>query len=210
MHRKDSQVPFEHALASLRFEDFALQDNQLILNNRLTETFVKYTKYKQSLLKIPYFSVADYLFLLAGISRLLAPLGKRALLFLAAAVSDFYLDDAFISEHKIPSSANNEEGLSIHLSPVPKFIRLLKEEICPAAFIISFKLETDESKVLEKAKVALERYKHDLVIANILATRKEKLWIVHPGGKTVLIQKQSGFPIEHELVQAVVQLTAHQ
>ncbi len=133
----------------------------------------------------------------------MAPLGTRAILFLAAAVSDFYLDDSFISEHKISSSC--KESFSIYLSPVPKFIKLLKEELIPEAFIISFKLETDESKVLQKAQEALQRYGHDLVVANVLSSRKEKLWIVRKYEEVELILKREG-PVEVELVRSLLQM----
>ena len=222
LHRQDSLVPFEHELRSLRFEDFELDGQELKLSkpklkllqdpnleqDKLIQTFLCYHQHKQNLLKISYFSVADYLFLLGESAKLLAPLGHRVIFFLAAAVSDFYLDDAFISEHKISSSSATliENGLSIHLSPVPKFIRLLKEQLCPAAFIISFKLETDETIVLKKAEEALQRYGHDLVIANVLSSRKEKVWLVHPDGRTDLIEKSESVPIEHDLVRGVSQI----
>jgi len=42
----------------------------------------------------------------------------------------------------------------------------------PAAMIVSFKLETDPSILVEKARYALKRYSHHLVIGNLLETRK--------------------------------------
>jgi len=51
----------------------------------------KYEKYKSSICMIPYFTLGDYLWLLKGITILLDPLGQRAMLYLAAAVSDFYV-----------------------------------------------------------------------------------------------------------------------
>lgn len=199
LHRKDSLRPFEHAIQSIRFAECSLKEAQQLL----TESFEQFQKCREALLLVEYFSVADYLCLLSEISKLLAPLGNRVLLFLAAAVSDFYLDDTFISEHKIGSS---QSGLSIQLSPVPKFIKLLKDELTPEACIVSFKLETEESKVLQKAEEALARYGHDLVVANVLATRKEKLWIVHRGGKVNLITKEANDSIERKLVQSLVQI----
>lgn len=37
--------------------------------------------------------MADYLFLLQGITQRLAPFGRRAIIYLASAVSDFYLPE---------------------------------------------------------------------------------------------------------------------
>jgi phosphopantothenate-cysteine ligase len=47
--------------------------------------------------------------------------------------------------------------------------------------VISFKLETDPDLLIEKAKIALDRYHHDLVIGNILTTRKFEVVFVAPG-----------------------------
>ena len=47
-----------------------------------------------------------------------APLGSRALIYLAAAVSDFYVPSAEMAEHKIQSS--NGVGLTLELQCVPK------------------------------------------------------------------------------------------
>jgi phosphopantothenate---cysteine ligase (ATP) len=46
---------------------------------------------EQLLLKVHFTSVSEYLFMLKEISMLLAPLGPLALLYLAAAVSDFFI-----------------------------------------------------------------------------------------------------------------------
>ena len=46
--------------------------------------------------------------------------------------------------------------------------------------IISFKLETDNNILIQKAESALERYHHQLVIGNLLQTRKKKLYLL-PG-----------------------------
>lgn len=48
----------------------------------------------------------------------------------------------------------------------------------PEAFVISFKLETDESILITKATEALKKYNHHLVIGNILNTRKYKVTFV--------------------------------
>lgn len=63
-----------------------------------------------------------------------------SLMYLAAAVSDFYLTDP--AEHKIQS--REIEKLVITLKPVPKILGMIKEW-SPKSIVISFKLETDES-----------------------------------------------------------------
>eukprot|EP00053_Salpingoeca_punica_P002821 m.39706 g.39706 ORF g.39706 m.39706 type:complete len:319 (-) comp11800_c0_seq2:305-1261(-) len=129
------------------------------------------------LLKLSFVSVSDYLFLLRVICRQLSPYGARAMVYLAAAVSDFYIPAQLMCEHKIQSSLG---GLSLHLQPVPKMILPLRQQWCPKAFVVSFKLETNEDLLLGKAREALAKYGHDLVVANMLATRKEVVSLVTP------------------------------
>jgi phosphopantothenate---cysteine ligase (ATP) len=47
-------------------------------------------------------------------------------------------------------------------------------------FIVSFKLETDPSLLVPKARTALARYGHQVVVGNLLSTRKEVVWFVGP------------------------------
>ena len=63
---------------------------------------------------------------------------QNAIVYLAAAVSDFYLPNP--AEHKIQSSA--QKTLKIELEPVPKLLGQIKVW-APSARVISFKLETD-------------------------------------------------------------------
>lgn len=50
----------------------------------------------------------------------------------------------------------------IEFSLVPKMLRPLANIWSPAAYIVSFKLETDEGILLPKARQALETYQHDV------------------------------------------------
>lgn len=88
---------------------------------------------------VPFFSVDEYLTLLEFMCRSLSLFGARALVYLAAAVSDFYLPFDEISEHKIQSSASQGNHLTLELKPVPKRLKCLVEDWCPKAFVVSFK-----------------------------------------------------------------------
>lgn len=83
----------------------------------------------------------------------------------------FYLQPV----HKIQSNAGPPD---ISLSLTPKMLKPLICQWVPNAFVISFKLETDESILIKKARDALEKYTHNLVIGNILSTRKYKVTLV--------------------------------
>ena len=61
--------------------------------SRLTEVLVKYqrVKHEGTLHMVSFTTVFDYLFYLRELSVLMEPLGSRAMVYLAAAVSDFYI-----------------------------------------------------------------------------------------------------------------------
>jgi phosphopantothenate---cysteine ligase (ATP) len=130
-----------------------------------------------ALLSISFTSVVDYLFLLRATAQALRPAGARAMLYLAAAVSDFYIPPAQMATHKIQSSIGS---LDIHLCGVPKLLRSLREW-APEAFTVSFKLETDETILLAKARGAIEKYGVHCVVANILSKRYEEVTLVAAG-----------------------------
>jgi len=98
----------------------------------------KRAKEENSLLVVSFVTVTEYLFLLRDIAQSMAPLGSNALLYLAAAVSDFHLPPEKMSEHKIQSQGGRR--LVLDLEPVPKFLRKLVEHWAPQAMIVSFKV----------------------------------------------------------------------
>ena len=77
--------------------------------------------------------------------------------------------------HKIQSN-NRPLNLTFHL--VPKVLKPLVSSWVPEAYTVSFKLETDETLLIVKARESLKKYNHHLVIANILNTRKNKVTVV--------------------------------
>lgn len=81
-----------------------------------------------------------------------------------------------MAQHKIQSST----GLTLELEQVPKMLGKLTQEWAPRSFVVSFKLETDESILFDKAWGAIEKYHVHLVVANILHTRADKCYLVTP------------------------------
>lgn len=51
---------------------------------------------------------------------------------------------------------------TISLQLVPKVLKPLVSSWVPNAFVVSFKLETDESMVIKKAQEALKKYNHHI------------------------------------------------
>ncbi|KAJ2230089.1 Phosphopantothenate--cysteine ligase cab2 [Coemansia sp. RSA 1722] len=135
--------------------------------------FQKYMK-GNKLLMINFTTLSDYLFLLRELSLLLAPLGPRAMFYLAAAVSDFFIPSYSMAEHKIQSG---DGDLTLRMNQVPKFLSPLVKKWAPECFVVSFKLETDPDLLGPKARHALNKYGHQVVIANMLDTRKWQVWL---------------------------------
>lgn len=85
---------------------------------RILHVLREYKKAKRSnmLLMLPFVTIGDYLHELRGIARLMRPLGPQGLLYLAAAVSDFFVPPERMSEHKIQST-NAAESLQDGAKP---------------------------------------------------------------------------------------------
>ncbi|GAA5968736.1 hypothetical protein JCM11641_000714 [Rhodosporidiobolus odoratus] len=175
---------------------------------------------------VPFVTVNEYLWYLRGISRVMSQtqdgqgkeLGRRGMFYLAAAVSDFFIPYTKMSEHKIQSGKGS---LVIEMDQVPKVLKSMVDEWSNEGFVVSFKLETDPSILLPKARAALQRYGHQIVIGNLLETRKHEVAFVTPtsmpssdgdGVEWVTIpkdgKKEDGevHEIEEDIVRRLVQL----
>ena len=135
------------------------------------------------LLTIPFRTIEDYLARLQLSASALRDSQSLALMYLAAAVSDYYIPKEEKSQHKIQSQ---QEGgtdggdLILQLRPVPKTMGLLGHEWAPDSFLVSFKLETDKAILRRKAEAAVRKYGCHMVIGNLLQTRHSKVWILSP------------------------------
>lgn len=96
---------------------------------------------------------------------------KRAVLYLAAAVSDFYVPQDDMPQHKIQSGAGAPK---ISMQLVPKMLAPLVSSWVPEAFVVSFKLETDESLLIAKSRDSLNKYKHKVEFAHYLSKESSK------------------------------------
>lgn len=89
------------------------------------------------LLQIQFKTVEQYLLSLKCIAQHTHRFDVPTMFILAAAVSDFYIPAAQMTEHKMQSTS---ERFSIDLEPVPKCLGLLSNKWAPKAFIASFKV----------------------------------------------------------------------
>ncbi|KAK4495325.1 hypothetical protein PRZ48_013656 [Zasmidium cellare] len=187
------------------------EDGPVVVQNdyqqQMASVLRRYRKAKKenTLLLLPFVTVNEYLWNLRELAMLMHPLGANALFYLAAAVSDFFVPAERMVEHKIqsgeefaqpngdvpseeeqrgrkPAAHMDGKSLMIDLDPVPKFLKLLVDGWAPQAMIISFKLETDPNLLASKAKGALKKYAHHLVIGNLLNTRKWEVLFVSADG----------------------------
>jgi len=158
------------------------------------------------LLTVPFVTVIEYLFLLRNISEAMAPLGRHGMHYLAAAVSDFFVPSNKLSEHKIQSS---DQALTLQLEPVPKVLSSLVDSWAPDAYVVSFKLETDDELLIPKAERSLRNYGHQLVIGNLLQRRKYEIVLVEPHDHTwIRLPSPPAVPpheIERDIVAAIAE-----
>nr|GAT51153.1 predicted protein [Mycena chlorophos] len=180
MHRQFSLQPFSrhYSHSTNPFLDFlAVEDDKACIttekrvDGHLVSVLSAYKSVQTAgtLHTLTFVTVNDYLWLLRAVSQEMSVLGRRAMYYLAAAVSDFFLPRQKMSEHKIQSGKGS---LHIEMDQVPKILKPMVEEWTRDGYIVSFKLETDDHLLIPKARNALSRYGHQVVIGNELNTRK--------------------------------------
>jgi phosphopantothenate---cysteine ligase (ATP) len=160
-------------------------------------------------LKVSYRTLIDYLSLLKYICCKIDAFKEKAMVYLAAAVSDFFIPKYEMPQHKI-QSAEYKDGLTIHLKNVPKLLGQLKSNWCSKAYTISFKLETDANILNEKCIRSLKKYNHELVIGNLLHERKNWVCIIRNGSfenEIISIKNnENNIEIEELIVDNIVNL----
>lgn len=212
LHRQGSLQPFSRNFPShdvldlLQLKDLPDGSCQIEVNScklpKLTQVLKMYRQVRVSgtLLMIEYNTLSEYLFLLRGVAESLAPHGPTVMLYLAAAVSDFYVPSQSRPEHKIPSDV----PLQLNLVQAPKMMGPLVKEWIPQAFTVSFKLETDMNIISKKARQALAKYSHQVVVSNILQTRKKTVVMITPTQETAIWMSDSELEAGHEIEEKIV------
>eukprot|EP00455_Lapot_gusevi_P051171 TRINITY_DN756_c0_g1_i3.p1 TRINITY_DN756_c0_g1~~TRINITY_DN756_c0_g1_i3.p1 ORF type:complete len:168 (+),score=36.03 TRINITY_DN756_c0_g1_i3:405-908(+) len=119
------------------------------------------------------------------------------MLYLAAAVSDFYVPHSEMATHKIQS---DHGPLRLELPNTPKILGLVREEWAPHALMVSFKLETDPDLVVPKALRAIHKYGVHAVVANQLATRHQQVILVQAQSQEVITRQPDHTCLEQSLI----------
>ncbi|CAI5702971.1 hypothetical protein KXD40_004035 [Peronospora effusa] len=156
-----------------------------------------------TLLTLPFTSVYDYFFMLRMVATCVKPWKERALFLLAAAVSDFYIPEPDLPEHKIQSRVG---PLELTLQQVPKMLGVLRHNWAPQSFVVSFKLETDWDVLRKKAKQAISKYAMHLVIANELHSRFNEVLLITEKDERSITRSKKEVDIEEALMEAVVRV----
>lgn len=217
LHRHRSLYPYTRMFSNINMLD-ALQlkseHGEVVVNREvlpnISKVLKRYQEVKESrlLLPIEFSALSEYLHLLKAAAQALSSIGAKAMFYLAAAVSDFYIPASEMPEHKIQSSNG---PLQLSLNMVPKILSPLVKDWAPQAFVISFKLETDASILLDKAKKALDTYRHQAVVANVLDSRRGYVVVVTRDTQVELILTDEDVKKDVEIEERIVSnlTTAH-
>ncbi|XP_054883469.1 phosphopantothenate--cysteine ligase isoform X2 [Poeciliopsis prolifica] len=221
LHRHRSLYPYTRLFSTINMLD-ALQlragdsegagevvvDQEVLPN--IARVLKRYNEVKDGglLLPIEFNTLSEYLHLLKAAAQALSSIGSKAMFYLAAAVSDFYIPASEMPEHKIQSSNG---PLQLSMKMVPKILSPLVKDWAPQAFVTSFKLETDPTILLDRARRALDTYRHQAVVANVLDSRRGYVVVVTPETRDELVvtegDAEKGVEIEERIVSNLT--TAH-
>lgn len=227
LHRKNSLKPYSrHLLLAADLGDFLNyleQDEEPAgdkpprvyvrtdVSSRVSQLLKLHNKAKAQglLLDETFQSVFEYLWLFRDTIQALHSFGRSAIVYAAAAVSDFYLPPSAMSEHKIQSTG---AGLTVHLHPVPKCLSLVSSQWAPEAFLITFKLETDPAMLLPKVTRSFS-HGQSLVIGNLLSSYKERVSLFAgspslPSSSVIEVVKTPEKELEETLISEIARLHA--
>ena len=204
LHRDGCKYPFIHHLKDGAdfLKNFDKNGSGVNLTDSLfSNVFKPFENYKNSgkFVSFTFDTVGSYLHKLHKSCTLLEPLKCRAMIYLCAAVSDFYIPTSTLPTHKIQSG---EKELVIKLTKVSKFLPAVKKFWCPDAIVVAFKLETDEKLLLKKARESLQKSGHNLTVANLLHNRYSQVKLVFKNGSVDTLDKTPQVKnIETEIVK---------
>ncbi|KAM6927579.1 phosphopantothenate--cysteine ligase [Xenentodon cancila] len=216
LHRHRSLYPYTRMFLTINMLDVlqfrgaegaSANSGDVVVNQQLLPNIAKalkrYNEVKDGklLLPIEFNTLSEYLHLLKAAAQALSSIGSKAMFYLAAAVSDFYIPASEMPEHKIQSSNG---PLQLSMKMVPKMLSPLVKDWAPQAFVTSFKLETDATILIDKARRALETYRHQAVVANVLDSRRGYVVVVTPETQAELILTDEDVKNEVEIEDRIV------
>jgi len=211
LHREGCVFPFtkQFSAAETLLHLLDLEEDKIVIKprniNKAVQDLKDYKNFvsKKQFLAVSFVTLDDYLYLLKETTLLLHNFGENYLIYLSAAVSDFHIPYSKLSEQKISSA----EPLQLKLKCVPKMLKFLVKNWCPNAYVVSFKLETDEKIVIDKAKKALSDYNHHAVVANSLQNIRSKVTIVQNHNlKDLTVDNDDPIELECKIVHEICKM----
>lgn len=201
LRRRGSVFPFARHLS--QHLDHAFLASAAADDEAVAAAVRAYRAHEASLVCVEFETLVEYLFLLRACAEAMAPLGARAMLYFAAAVSDFYVPAADMAAHKIQSA---DGPLRLTLERAPKLLGCVRRHWAPRAFCVSFKLETDAAILVRKAERAMKAYGMHAVVANELQSRKSRATVLLSGGAAAVeVEARGGQEIEEEFVRVLAE-----
>ena len=207
LYRENSCLPFIQHFTTQEFFQKSVVENDLFkllddFAEEIREYKILYDMYKDKIYFEHFTDVIEYLEKYEFMIKSLNKFNERSLIFLAAAVSDYYVPEEVMSTHKIQSSSEN---ININLYPVKKEIYKIKDDWNPKTFLISFKLETDYNMLIDKSLKSIQKGKSNFVIANLLQSRYDEVLLISEK-EQIKIKKDDSKYIEKDIITKIIEL----
>lgn len=183
IHRKGCSFPYLH-----RIVNHANPIESLRTLNSSAHLVPEMITDESRFLAVSFEQVFEYILLLHHATIAARSIKENCFICLAAAVSDFYVPVDSMPENKIQSrdiETDASDNICIKLKQVPKSLELVKKRWNHAAFVLSFKLETDEAELMRKATQSIQVNGVDAVLANALNKRYSEVHLVTDNGATL-------------------------
>ena len=187
-------------------------DSSLI---KAVEEYQYHAEKEKNIVYIPFHTVVDYqLCMRSTLNTLRASLNgdmTNVMVYLVAAVADFYVPYAQLPPEKIDSRPD-DDSMTLYLHKVPKALArgLVGRRWGAGAFVTTFKLETDETRIDAKVMKHINAFSNiKLVCANLLSGIRSEVRVHDvrdPANPTPIRKEAMDHPdaLEERLVAHVV------
>ncbi|EDO08188.2 putative DNA / pantothenate metabolism flavoprotein [Babesia bovis T2Bo] len=169
---------------------------------QITRAVKDYHKYKSKLFTIAFKLVSEYTNALDMVCRIIHANPSAAMFFLAAAVSDFKVADDMLPRNKVSSGSD----MTLYFTRMDKVRNIVRDILGNKPVLCCFKLETDESIAVQKAKTLLQGPTYaDAVVLNMLDQRYNTVELIFAQGDSIRLEAKNG-DIDEGIVDLLLEL----